>query len=56
MFQGGVERIWRCTRDMLDDTNAEARHAVLGALRALAEGQADQLQVLQSNELPKFLI
>ncbi|KAI5634859.1 tuberin domain-containing protein [Phthorimaea operculella] len=48
---GGVERIWRATRDMLDvngSAGAEARHAALGLLRAICEGQADRLSVMRT--------
>lgn len=46
--QGGVEKIWSCTRDLLEDSNAEARHAVLAMLRCIAEGQADYLQIMRT--------
>ncbi|XP_034830671.1 tuberin isoform X1 [Maniola hyperantus] len=39
--EGGVEKIWTCTRDLLEDPNPEARHAALGLLRCIAEGQPD---------------
>ncbi|CAH2106854.1 unnamed protein product [Euphydryas editha] len=41
--EGGIEKIWTCTRDLLKDPNAEARHTVLGLLRCIAEGQSDLL-------------
>ncbi|XP_050345802.1 tuberin isoform X6 [Nymphalis io] len=40
---GGVEKIWSCTRDLLKDSNVEARHTVLGLLRSIAEGQSELL-------------
>ncbi|XP_046959991.1 tuberin isoform X8 [Vanessa cardui] len=40
---GGVEKIWACTRDLLKDSNVEARHTVLGLLRCIAEGQSELL-------------
>ncbi|CAK1546878.1 unnamed protein product [Leptosia nina] len=41
--EGGVEKIWLSTRDLLEDSNVEARHAVLGLLRCIAEGQTELL-------------
>ncbi|XP_039753773.1 tuberin isoform X2 [Pararge aegeria] len=40
---GGVEKIWSCIRDLLEDPNSEGRHAALGLLRCIAEGQTDLL-------------
>lgn len=42
-FQGGIEKIWASIRDLLEDPNAEARHAALGLLRCIAEGQPDMV-------------
>lgn len=39
--EGTVRKLWICTRDLLDDTNTEARHAELTFLRIILEGQAD---------------
>ncbi|KAM3956957.1 LOW QUALITY PROTEIN: TSC complex subunit tuberin [Aphomia sociella] len=36
-----IRKLWICTRDLLDDTNMEARHAELTFLRIILEGQAD---------------
>ncbi|KAH9628209.1 hypothetical protein HF086_006840 [Spodoptera exigua] len=46
--EGGVEKLWSLTRDLLEDSNVEARHAALWFLRCLAEGQADYLQIMRS--------
>ncbi|KOB78178.1 putative tuberous sclerosis 2 isoform 3 [Operophtera brumata] len=46
--EGGVEKIWTCTRDLLDDSNTEARHSTLCLLRNIAEGQADHLQIMRT--------
>lgn len=49
--QGVVERVWRCTRDLLEEEGAsgmEARHAALALLRALAEAQAERLGVMRT--------
>ncbi|XP_050670637.1 tuberin [Leptidea sinapis] len=40
---GGVEKIWACIRDLLEDVNIEGRHAALGLLRCIAEGQTELL-------------
>ncbi|XP_049869315.1 tuberin isoform X2 [Pectinophora gossypiella] len=45
---GGVERIWRATRDLLEAESVEARHAALALLRALAEGQAERLSIMRT--------
>ncbi|XP_063381192.1 tuberin [Cydia fagiglandana] len=37
--QGGAERLWVLTRDLLDDGCAESRHTALWFLRCIAEGQ-----------------
>ncbi|CAH0719708.1 unnamed protein product, partial [Brenthis ino] len=41
--EGGIEKIWAYTRDLLEDSNIEARHAALGLLRCFAEGQSELL-------------
>ncbi|XP_068632224.1 tuberin isoform X2 [Battus philenor] len=46
--EGGVERIWSCTRDLLEDSNTEARHAVLCLLRRIAEGQEGHLLIMRT--------
>ncbi|XP_072932345.1 tuberin [Epargyreus clarus] len=43
--EGVVEKIWGCTRDLLNDQNVEARHAALGLLRCIAEGPAELLMM-----------
>lgn len=46
-----MERVWRCTRDLLEEeggANAEARHAVLALLRALADSQGERLGVMRT--------
>ncbi|XP_013168999.1 PREDICTED: tuberin [Papilio xuthus] len=46
--EGGVEKIWSCTRDLLEESNVESRHAALCLLRRLAEGQDEQLLVMRT--------
>ncbi|KAJ8727807.1 hypothetical protein PYW08_016192 [Mythimna loreyi] len=46
--EGGVEKLWSLTRDLLEESNVEARHAALCFLRCLAEGQADYLQIMRT--------
>ncbi|XP_047024247.1 tuberin isoform X12 [Helicoverpa zea] len=46
--EGGVEKLWSLTRDLLEESNVEARHAALWFLRCLAEGQADYLQIMRT--------
>ncbi|XP_037293673.1 tuberin isoform X2 [Manduca sexta] len=46
--EGGVEKLWSCTRDLLEDSNTEARHAALWFLRCIAGGQADYLQIMRT--------
>ncbi|XP_013143027.1 PREDICTED: uncharacterized protein LOC106106915 [Papilio polytes] len=46
--EGGVEKIWSCTRDLLEDSSAESRHAALGLLRRVAEGQEEHLLVMRT--------
>ncbi|CAG4992292.1 unnamed protein product [Colias eurytheme] len=41
--EGGVEKIWSTTRDLLEEPSTEARHAALGLLRCIAEGQTELL-------------
>lgn len=46
-----MEHVWRCTRDLLDEEGgafAEARHAVLALLRALADAQGERLGVMRT--------
>ncbi|XP_041978118.1 tuberin isoform X2 [Aricia agestis] len=43
VHEGGVDKIWANTKDLLEDGNAEARHAVLALLRSIADGQQDLL-------------
>ncbi|CAG9092834.1 unnamed protein product [Plutella xylostella] len=45
---GGVEKLWRATRDLLDDPSAEMRHAELQFLCAIAEGSGSELLVMRS--------
>lgn len=46
--QGGVERVWAATRDLLDEPSAASRHAALALLRALAEGQGERLGAMRT--------
>lgn len=46
--EGGVEKLWSCTRDLLEESNEEARHTTLWFLQRLAEGQADNLQIMRT--------
>ncbi|CAG5031361.1 unnamed protein product [Parnassius apollo] len=46
--EGGVEKIWSCTRDLLEDPNPEARHTVLCLLRRIAEGQEGHLLIMRT--------
>ncbi|KAJ0176953.1 hypothetical protein K1T71_006962 [Dendrolimus kikuchii] len=46
--EGGVEKLWSCTRDLLEESNTEARHAALSFLRCIAEGQADYLLTMRT--------
>lgn len=46
-----MERVWRCTRDLLKEEGAayaEARHCVLALLRALADAQGEQPGVMRT--------
>lgn len=43
-----MERVWRCTRDLLDEESAEARHAALALLRALADAQGERPAVMRT--------
>ncbi|XP_075973057.1 tuberin-like isoform X2 [Anticarsia gemmatalis] len=46
--EGGVEKLWSCTRDLLEETNVEARHCALWFLQRIAEGQAEYLQIMRT--------
>lgn len=43
-----MEKLWTCTRDLLEEGNVEARHSALWLLRCVAEGQADHLQLMRT--------
>lgn len=45
---GGVERLWSATRDMYEDGNSETRHAALGFLRFIVEGQLEQMILMKT--------
>ncbi|XP_037872619.1 tuberin isoform X4 [Bombyx mori] len=45
---GGVEKLWSCTRDLLYTDNTEARHTALCFMRCIAEGQAEDLQIMRT--------
>lgn len=48
VIKGGVEKLWSLTRDLLEESNVEARHLALWFLRCLAEGQADYLTIMRT--------